>query len=528
MRVIKSLLIILISLFVLASCDNNAKTTKTPVESLPVNTTYMTIGYSYHYTKPQRATKLISGSFIFFETDDKLIAGDVYEIKYTGEMRALTTYPSQIMFGGESGDEGEFISASLKHPAKILECVSASIPGSSDISIVCNDSSVKLGKLPKYIVLSDSGDIAKINEIEPNKKLFIAYRYDSDMNNLDVSAIYSYNPYTDSENFNVVVNKNNEDEVLKNYLNDFKKAINKELKEDYTYVIEGSDDLGNDYYNKELTYYNGNIMYKMKDAERGVHFNRVDILSDRTVYYVNGIIYEDDDINYYKDEYERLLLEFANLDTVENGMVLNNKKLDFFQIDPCCGGPKYITITDIKTNYVLTYHLDMISTNPKYMFDDVSDYISYIDNYEIQKKKAEEIELEVFNLLDKAPNLEEGYIINKGFGIYKFMDEKYDSLDQYVEYHVTSYPDCYFSMGEMITTVEITDKNYTFNGMTLNDNKDLVISYYENLGYACVSSNDKYIILSNGFISIRLVIEDDVLSSIIFSAVVTNILNIVY
>jgi len=162
------------------------------------------------------------------------------------------------------------------------------------------------------------------------------------------------------------------------------------------------------------------------------------------------------------------------------------------------------------------------------MFDDVSDYISYIDNYEIQKKKAEEIELEVFNLLDKATNLEEGYIINKGFGIYKFMDEKYDSLDQYVEYHVTSYPDCYFSMGEMITTVEITDKNYTFNGMTLNDNKDLVISYYENLGYACVSSNDKYIILSNGFISIRLVIEDDVLSSIRFSAVVTNILNIVY
>ena len=92
-------------------------------------------------------------------------------------------------------------------------------------------------------------------------------------------------------------------------------------------------------------------------------------------------------------------------------------------------------------------------------------------------------------------------------------------------YEVTNFPDHGFSVGSYITRIYISDKEVTFNGLTLNSKISDIISKYSSLGFKSVETDDtnRYVFQKDG---IYIIIAKD-LSYIHFGASVTNVSNII-
>ena len=320
---------------------------------------------------------------------------------------------------------------------------------------------------------------------------------------------------------------------LNEYIKNTYLAINYMHTPNYGYVIESGS------YRKTFQNINKNRKHKTEYFS----FNQYDCegiyeIEDNitTLYHSNGVRYVSNDnigleINYdIERTFNKIYLEYLNT-TFKNNEIYNGYKLIVSQIDPCCNGPiESISFINQKDDY-LSFNIRIVDDGKELeslITIDKNKYISYEEYYEKMILQASKINIDTpYQLLDKFNNVDnENLLYEFGFGIYSFIEKKYESFDNNskVFYSVTSYPDYFYSLGNHITLIAITDSNVSFDGFTLNSSKEEIINYYMSLGYKVTEEN----VLSLNGIMINILEKDGNISSIIYSCNPTNVMKVVF
>jgi len=545
--------LLIISLLLLGSCSipNNSENPSTiPSEELPsvsesissneinnevAHKASFLANYDYGLHIENKATLLFDYGYLNFDYkkyigDETIIAGDVLEVSYTGEIMIQETYPSNAFIVN-----GELLGATL-HKASLVDFTVLAIPGGG-LDIVADDR--KNYKLPENIVYGDN-NFTNISNIYQGLKLKGTLKPDSENNNL--IALYAID-YDESKVDNNNNNNNNnhytsDDESLNKYVEEIIKAMTFNIEEDYRYSIYSNNNSFVKHYlkkdNVEYIYHNdetysdnlNNCLVKLSDKKLIIETSKVryeDSLTEHGLEYYRT----------HNNEAEEDFIKFYN----ENKPLVNNKQygdyiLSIVSIDPCCGGPVYLCFDDVKTenHEDVTIELSTSYVDPNSLFGDK--YKNLLTPEQYADKCIQTSSLITFDskykLLDKATDAsEEDYNFNYGFGCYEFYDKKYESdkNESIVLYEVTNFPDHGFSVGSFITHITITDKDAIFNGLTLNSNINDIINKYSALGFNLSDdSENRYVYQKDG---IYIIIAKD-LSYIHFGASVTNVSNIVY
>ena len=540
--------LLIISLLLLGSCSipNNSENPSTiPSEELPpvseslssneinnevVHKASFLANYDYGFHIENKAALLFDYGYLNFDYkkfigDETIIAGDVLEISYTGEIMIQETYPSNAFIVN-----GELLGATL-HKASLVDFTVLAIPGGG-LDIVADDG--KNYTLPENIVYGDN-NFTNISNIYQGLKLKGTLKHDSENNNL--IALYAID-YDESK----VDNNNNnyytsDDESLNKYCEEVIKAMTFNLNDDYRYSIN-YDGFFKHYLKKDNVEY---IYQNNENSYDNLNYCLVKLYDDKYAIETPIVRYEDKIDNYtkeyyrtYKNDAEEAFIKFYN----ENKPLANNKQygdyiLSIVTIDPCCSGPVYLSFDDVKTenHEDVTIELSTSYVDPNSLFGNTYDNLLTPKQY--ADKCIQTASLITFDskykLLDKAIDAsEEDYNFNYGFGSYQFYDKKYDAYDSdsIILYEVTNFPDHGFSIGSYITYIKITDRGAIFNGLTLNSKISDIISKYSSLGFNAVETDDtnRYVYQKDG---IYIIIAKD-LSYIHFGASVTNVTNIVY
>lgn len=545
--------LLIISLLLLGSCSipNNSENPSTiPSEELPpvsesissneinnevVHKASFLANYAYGFHIENKVALLFDYGYLNFDYrkyigDETIIAGDVLEVSYTGEIMIQETYPSNAFIVN-----GELLGATL-HKASLVDFTVLAIPGGG-LDIVADDR--KNYTLPENIVYGDN-NFTNISNIYQGLKLKGTLKHDSENNNL--IALYAID-YDESKVDNNGNNNNNnhytsDDESLNKYVEELIKAMTFNIEEDYRYSIYSNNNSFVKHYlkkdNVEYIYHNdetysdnlNNCLVKLSDNKLIIETSKVryeDSLTEHGLEYYRT----------HNNEAEEDFIKFYN----ENKPLVNNKQygdyiLSIISIDPCCGGPVYLCFDDVKTenHEDVTIELSTSYVDPNSLFGDK--YKNLLTPEQYADKCIQTSSLITFDnkykLLDKATDVsEEDYNFNYGFGCYEFYDKKYESEknESIVLYEVTNFPDHGFSVGSYITHITITDKDASFNGLTLNSNINDIINKYSSLGFnLSEDSENRYVYQKDG---IYIIIAKD-LSYIHFGASVTNVSNIVY
>lgn len=545
--------LLIISLLLLGSCSipNNSENPSTiPSEELPpvsesissneinnevVHKASFLANYAYGFHIENKVALLFDYGYLNFDYrkyigDETIIAGDVLEVSYTGEIMIQETYPSNAFIVN-----GELLGATL-HKASLVDFTVLAIPGGG-LDIVADDR--KNYTLPENIVYGDN-NFTNISNIYQGLKLKGTLKHDSENNNL--IALYAID-YDESKVDNNGNNNNNnhytsDDESLNKYVEEVIKAMTFNIEEDYRYSIYSNNNSFVKHYlkkdNVEYIYHNdetysdnlNNCLVKLSDNKLIIETSKVryeDSLTEHGLEYYRT----------HNNEAEEDFIKFYN----ENKPLVNNKQygdyiLSIISIDPCCGGPVYLCFDDVKTenHEDVTIELSTSYVDPNSLFGDK--YKNLLTPEQYADKCIQTSSLITFDnkykLLDKATDVsEEDYNFNYGFGCYEFYDKKYESEknESIVLYEVTNFPDHGFSVGSYITHITITDKDASFNGLTLNSNINDIINKYSSLGFnLSEDSENRYVYQKDG---IYIIIAKD-LSYIHFGASVTNVSNIVY
>lgn len=539
--------LLIISLLLLGSCSipNNSENPSTiPSEELPsvsenissneinnevVHKASFLANYDYGFHIENKATLLFGYGYLNFDYrkfigNETIIAGDVLEVSYTGEIMIEESYPSNAFIV-----DGELLGAKL-HKATLVDFTVEAVPGGG-FDIVADDGNTYV--LPEYIVYGYD-DFTNINNVYQDLKLQGTLRYDSKGNKL--IALYAID-YDESKLNN---NNNNQytsdDESLNKYCEEVIKAMTFNLNDDYRYSIN-YDGFVKHYLKKDNVEY---IYQNNENSYDNLNHCLVKLYDDKYAIETPIVRYEDKIGNYtkeyyrtYNNEAEEDFIKFYN----ENKPLVNNKQygdyiLSIVSIDPCCGGPVYLCFDDVKTenHEDVTIELSTSYVDPNSLFGDK--YKNLLTPKQYADKCIQTSSLITFDdkykLLDKATDAsEEDYNFNYGFGCYEFYDKKYESdkNESIVLYEVTNFPDHGFSVGSYITHITITDKDASFNGLTLNSNINDIINKYSALGFNLSDdSENRYVYQKDG---IYIIIAKD-LSYIHFGASVTNVSNIVY
>lgn len=539
--------LLIISLLLLGSCSipNNSENPSTiPSEELPpvseslssneinnevVHKTSFLANYDYGFHIENKASLLFGYGYLNFDYrkfigNETIIAGDVLEVSYTGEIMIEESYPSNAFIV-----DGELLGAKL-HKATLVDFTVEAVPGGG-FDIVADDGNTYV--LPEYIVYGYD-DFTNINNVYQDLKLQGTLRYDSKGNKL--IALYAID-YDESKLNN---NNNNQytsdDESLNKYVEELIKAMTFNIEEDYRYSIN-YDGFVKHYLKKDNVEY---IYQNNENSYDNLNHCLVKLYDDKYAIETPIVRYEDKIGNYtkeyyrtYNNETEEDFIKFYN----ENKPLVNNKQygdyiLSIVTIDPCCGGPVYLCFDDVKTenHEDVTIELSTSYVDPNSLFGDK--YKNLLTPKQYADKCIQTSSLITFDdkykLLDKATDVsEEDYNFNYGFGCYEFYDKKYESdkNESIVLYEVTNFPDHGFSVGSYITHITITDKDASFNGLTLNSNINDIINKYSSLGFNLSDdSENRYVYQKDG---IYIIIAKD-LSYIHFGASVTNVSNIVY
>ena len=220
--------LLIISLLLLGSCSipNNSENPSTiPSEELPsvsenissneinnevVHKASFLANYDYCFHIENKATLLFGYGYLNFDYrkfigNETIIAGDVLEVSYTGEIMIEESYPSNAFIVN-----GELLGATL-HKASLVDFTVLDIPGGG-LDIVADDR--KNYTLPENIVYGDN-NFTNINNIYQGLKLKGTLKHDSENNKL--IALYAID-YDESK----VDNNNNnhytsDDESLNKY-----------------------------------------------------------------------------------------------------------------------------------------------------------------------------------------------------------------------------------------------------------------------------------------------------------------------
>lgn len=488
----------------------------------------MTLNYGNYIV--DGATLLFGDSFKFFNEHDygieKLYAGDVVTVYYTGEILIQETYPSNVILNGEIKD--------IKvQPAEKIYFEVSDVPGGG-FEILNADGTSTNYIFPDYYVVEGTTNYYSKDALYSGLKFLGTISTNKSFSRLD--GLYAIN--FDSSKFNNTPSKTTE-EKFNDYFADLEKINNNSFDNDYYLSLEYTSkdqEVENNYAiefqrqgNKEFLKYSSNddsYTYCLED-------NNINL-------YYNNIIYNEELIHYGNLK-KNLLNNFKIIcDIYSNNkpLILENKyedySFDFYQIDPCCNGPAYLLVKN--KDFDIQVYLEtksFIFFSKDQFIENINSYVPFDKYISDLKSTSSLIKLdgEYSFLQEISPSKidENKYQYNPGFGIFDF----YLKDNANVIYTSYSFPDCYFSYNSCITKIEIIDKNFHFNNLTLNDSSSIISNEFLKLGFESFSqstSSDNYKTLSfekNGLI-ISLITNNDENISITFSTKSTNIYKIVY
>lgn len=167
-------------------CNLFIKAFKLPTVDLKKGINCLTLLFDYDYGLhvENRLTPLLTGSELFFNPlvykINNMVAGDTYNIYYSGEIYILVTYPSRVDLSKAT------IHDVIKIPAYILKGSLLSDPGSNNnYNFVSGNYSTKV--FPDYVIL-DNDTYQSVNNYY-DEKVFATFARPYKSNNL-IKALY--------------------------------------------------------------------------------------------------------------------------------------------------------------------------------------------------------------------------------------------------------------------------------------------------------------------------------------------------
>lgn len=153
--------------------------------------------YNYGNFVVGELVTLYSSSILFFDLPEGVteeIAGDVYNIEYTGSMYILETYPSRVVLNGE-------IKNVKRTKAKILEM--EVVNQSDKICFVYDGVEIEYpnSNLPEYYISKDENGkriYLPIEDLPSNTTLFASIKSadaGKPIQDIDIYGLHDYNPY---------------------------------------------------------------------------------------------------------------------------------------------------------------------------------------------------------------------------------------------------------------------------------------------------------------------------------------------
>lgn len=521
---------------VFASCTENANSSIDYNENSNTNTDTsssidyngnsitqtMTLDYGRHIESV--ATLLFGYMIPFFNHTnygiDKLYAGDVVKVSYSGNLTIQDLYP------GIAKLEGSVLDVEVTMSEKVSFTTTAN-PGGG-YSIVCDDSS-KDYVLPKYYMVDGDGFFST-SEIYDGLKFMGTIQKDKGNNTLD--GLYAID-FDKSKIDKKEIETKTIDEELNDYCNELNNVLNEKASNDYYYSITTNDYKIESQKVHDVEYFK----YNPKNDTPFVY----EINKENVNLYSNGIIYEENLINYKNLKNYKLLdiISLLKLDEpLKDNQIYKGYVVNLYKIDPCCGGPVYVVFKKDEFEIKLYYSYKKYELHEKKYYINEKDYLPFDEYIEKVKNTANNIKLSnEYSFLQEIQSNEisDKYTYISGFGIFKFFDKKYDGDENNIVFYESyAFPDCSFTTNRCITHVFISDKEFSFNDLTLNDSINAIIKKYQELGFTLKSTkNDElnnkiiYTLFKDG-INITITEMDRKAKSIDFAVLQTNIYNIAY
>ena len=175
--------VLCVCLALLCSCDGGL--VGELVQNLPGTTkqaefhTY----YDYGFSQPGKATLLMDGSTVF--VDEKLIAGDVVTVYYTGEMYVQESYPGTVVFSGGEVKRVEVQKAKLC----ILNVTQNAQTGEKQL---VNQLDQPLTSAPDYALTDWDGSFVAWKELEVGTVLYGSFLDTTGEIPTEVVGLYAY------------------------------------------------------------------------------------------------------------------------------------------------------------------------------------------------------------------------------------------------------------------------------------------------------------------------------------------------
>lgn len=141
--------------------------------------------YDYGFTSPGKAVLLMDGSTVF--VDEKLIAGDVVTVYYTGEMYVQESYPGTVVFSG-----GEVKRVEVEQ-AKVCLLTVTQNAKTGEKQLV-NQLEQSLASAPDYALTDWDGSFVAWKELEVGTVLYGSFLDTTGELPTEVAGLYTYLP----------------------------------------------------------------------------------------------------------------------------------------------------------------------------------------------------------------------------------------------------------------------------------------------------------------------------------------------
>ena len=141
--------------------------------------------YDYGFHSPDKAVLLMSGNTVFVE--EKLIAGDVVTVYYTGEMYVQESYPGTVVFSGGEVKRVEVQKARLC----ILTVTQNAQSGEKQL---VNQLDQPLTSAPDYALTDWDGSFVAWTELEVGTVLYGSFLDTTGEIPTEVVGLYTYVP----------------------------------------------------------------------------------------------------------------------------------------------------------------------------------------------------------------------------------------------------------------------------------------------------------------------------------------------